>query len=251
MHLFDASILVGDMNAGELEQAGAFFPRIRGAVRRKRRGRGRRRRRALRRSSGGGGGGGGAPRVIIIRSNDDGGGGDGGDDYEDDDGAEGFVHVGSLPAGQVWTRSQFPVWDPRGIGDFRTSNVYSNRAQSANYQGDAIPTMVGDLSLLPSWTYEDHPTWDPRGIGDFRTTQVYSGRGSRQYRGEAIPTMVGDLGGMTHIGQMDESGIAFMLGAARRRRKAMEAAEAEVDEANEEASEGMMLIAGPAIGFIR
>ncbi len=261
MYLFDGAA-VGDLDAGQLERAGAMFGGMRSLGSRsssmmlapgvssssggRGRGRGRRIRRKLRRTSRRMRRSIGVPpppQVIVIRQ-----GGD--DDQGYEDGSDGLVHIGSLPASYgTWNRPQVPEWEPRGIGDFRSSEVYG-RSRGGAYMGEAIPSMVGDLSLKPTWGMQDDPQWDPRGIGDFRTSQVYSGTGTRRYQGEALPMMVGGLGnGMVHVGSVDQSGIAFMLGAARRRRMQAEAAQ-EAEDLNQEASEGMMLIAGPSIGFI-
>ncbi len=59
----------------------------------------------------------------------------------------GMTTVGDLALRPTWGMQDNPQWDPRGIGDFRTSQVYSGTG-SRRYQGEALPMMVGALPGL-------------------------------------------------------------------------------------------------------
>lgn len=128
--------------------------------------------------------------------------------------------VGDLPMGPEWSQPEIGEWEPRGLGDFRTSMVYSGDPMGApdgRYYGDAIPTMVGDLPSGPEWSQPEDGAWEPHGLGDFRTNVIYMRRGN--YYGDAIPTMVGALG--HRAGKVQRMASAKKAGVEGRHAKAV------------------------------
>jgi hypothetical protein len=118
----------------------------------------------------------------------------------------GAVKVGTLDtAGDLrmspqWTGQDRETWEPRGIGDFRSSEIYTDKSRR-HYLGEAIPFMVGDMDV----GYGD--PWEPHGIGDPPAGPY----------GEALPYAVGGD---------DEAGL-FGSKKRKARREAEKAAAAE------------------------
>ena len=135
--------------------------------------------------------------------------------------------IGDLSLQPTWSLPEVGNWEPRGIGDFRTSMIYG-RARAIHkspqrYQGEALPFMVGDLALGPEWSKPEVGQWEPRGLGDFRTSMIYGhrpGSDAGSYYGDAIPTMVGDLDD-----EDDDDDIGGVKGRARRKARRLARAE--------------------------